>query len=174
MRLNTRGRYGLQLLTQLACHVKDPKPVGLKQVAAATGLPWRYLEQIAGPLRKAALIKGRPGRTGGYVLGRLPDRISLREVIESGVGPLCLMDCVDLPSMCDQSPGCSSRQVWVKVTRELRDVLDRFTLADLANRPCSGLRDAAKRARGARKTAAKPPARGGRSAKKWRFVRSYE
>ena len=174
MRLNTRGRYGMQLLAQLACHVKDPKPVGLKQVAAATGLPWRYLEQIAGPLRKAALIKGRPGRTGGYTLGRLPERISLREVVESSVGPLCLMECVDAPAMCDQGPTCPSRQVWVKVTRELRDVLDRFTLADLSSRPCSGSRAAAQRARGARKAAAKPPARGGRSAKKWRFVRSSE
>ena len=174
MRLNTRGRYGMQLLAQLACHIKDPKPVGLKQVAAATGLPWRYLEQIAGPLRKAALIKGRPGRTGGYTLGRLPERISLREVVEASVGPLCLMACVDAPAMCDHSPTCLSRQVWVKVTRDLRDVLDRFTLADLASRPCSGCRAAAQRARGARMAAAKPPARGGRSAKKWRFVRSSE
>ena len=174
MRLNTRGRYGMQLLTQLACHIKDPKPIGLKQVAAATGLPWRYLEQIAGPLRKAALIKGRPGRTGGYVLGRLPERISLREVVESSVGPLCLMECVDAPSMCDHSPTCPSRQVWVKVTHDLRDVLDRFTLADLASRPCSGCRAAAQKARGVKRAAAKTPARAGRAAKKWKFVRSYE
>jgi Rrf2 family protein len=164
----------MQLLTQLACHMKDPKPIGLKQVAAATGLPWRYLEQIAGPLRKSALIKGRPGRTGGYMLGRLPERISLREVLEASVGPLCLMECVDAPGMCDHSPTCPSRQVWVKVTGELRDVLDRFTLADLSSRPCSGSRAAALKARGARLAAAKPSTRGGRAAKKWRFVRSLE
>ncbi|MCX6552515.1 MAG: Rrf2 family transcriptional regulator, partial [Acidobacteria bacterium] len=82
MRLNTRGRYGMQLMTQLACHINEAKPVGLKQVAVATGLPWRYLEQIAGPLRKASLIKGRPGRAGGYKLGRQPERITLREVVE--------------------------------------------------------------------------------------------
>ena len=174
MRLNTRGRYGMQLLTQLACHMKDSKPVGLKQVAAATGLPWRYLEQIAGPLRKAALIKGRPGRTGGYVLGRMPDSISLREVVESTVGPLCLMECVDSPAMCDHSPTCPSRGVWMTVTKELRDVLEKYTLDDLARRPCSGCRAAAEKARGVRRAAAKPPTRGSRSSKKWRFVRSYE
>jgi Rrf2 family protein len=174
VRLNTRGRYGLQLLTQLACHMKDPKPIGLKQIAAATGLPWRYLEQIAGPLRKAALIKGRPGRTGGYTLGKLPERISLREVFESSVGPLCLMECVDAPAMCDHSPTCPSRQVWVRLTGELRDVFERFSLADLGSRPCSGCRDAAQKARGVRKAAAKPTARSARTAKKWKFVRSYE
>jgi len=174
VRLNTRGRYGLQLLTQLACHMKDPNPVGLKQVAAATGLPWRYLEQIAGPLRKAALIKGRPGRTGGYVLGRTPDRISLREVVESSVGPLCMMECVDAPAMCDHSPTCPSRQVWVKLTGELRGVMESYSLADLASRPCSGCRASAQKARSVRKAASKTPSRAGRAAKKWRFVRSYE
>ena len=56
MRLNTRGRYGLQLMSQLACHLNESRPVGLKEVAKTTGLPWRYLEQIAGPLRRAALF----------------------------------------------------------------------------------------------------------------------
>lgn len=174
MRLNTRGRYGMQLMTQLACHVSDPKPVGLKQVAAATGLPWRYLEQIAGPLRKASLIKGRPGRAGGYKLGKSPERITLREVIETAAGPIRLMDCVDAPEACEHSPTCTSRNVWVSLTDDVRGVLDRYTLGDLAKRPCAGLRDAAEKARGARKASTKPPARGRGSSKRWKFMRSYE
>jgi len=165
----------MQLLTQLAYHGKDPKPIGLKQIAEATHLPWRYLEQIAGPLRKAALIKGRPGRTGGYTLGRPADRISLRDVVESSVGPMCLIECVDAPTMCEHSPTCVSRKIWVKVTHELRDVLDRYSLADLATQPCSGCRTASQRARGLKKAAAaKVAARSGRAAKKWKFVRSSE
>ena len=173
MRLNTRGRYGVQFLTQLASHVMDPKPIGLKQVAKATGLPWRYLEQIAGPLRKAALITGQPGRSGGYNLAHAPERITLRQVIESTAGPLCLMACVDSPVVCEHSASCPSRGVWKAVTKELREVLDRYTLADLAKRPCAGCREAAARARSTR-TASRPPARTARSPKKWKFVRSYE
>jgi len=173
MRLNTRGRYGMQLMTQLACHVTDPKPVGLKQVAAATGLPWRYLEQIAGPLRKASLIKGRPGRAGGYKLGRAPDRITLRDVIETASGPIRLMDCVDMPEACEHSPTCTSRSVWASMTSDMRGVLEKYTLADLAKRPCAGLRETAEKARGAR-ASTKPPARGRGASKRWKFLRSYE
>lgn len=173
MRLNTRGRYGMQLMTQLACHVTDPKPVGLKQVAAATGLPWRYLEQIAGPLRKASLIKGRPGRAGGYKLGRAPERITLRDVIETASGPIRLMDCVDSPEACEHSPTCTSRTVWVSMTNDMRGVLEKYTLGDLAKRPCAGLRETAEKARGVR-ASTKPPARGRGSSKRWKFMRSYE
>ena len=173
MRLNTRGRYGMQLMTQLACHLSEPKPVGLKQVAAATGLPWRYLEQIAGPLRKASLITGRPGRSGGYKLGKQPERITLREVIETTSGPIRLMDCVDKPDVCDHSPGCPSRAVWVLLTRDMRDVLDRYNLGDLAKRPCAGCRAAAQKARSQR-SSPKAPSRSRGASKRWRFMRSSE
>ena len=155
MRLNTRGRYGLQLLSQLACHIDDTKPVGLKDIAKSTGLPWRYLEQIAGPLRKASLIAGRPGRAGGYKLVKPPSRITLREVMEVTSGPLRLMECVDKPDICEHSNKCASRAMWVNLTGELRGVLDRYTLDDLAQRPCAG---AGRRQRG-RAASARPSGR---------------
>jgi Rrf2 family transcriptional regulator, cysteine metabolism repressor len=173
VRLNTRGRYGLQLMSQLASHLDDASPVGLKVIARATGLPWRYLEQIAGPLRKAALIKGRPGRAGGYRLGRTPSKITLREVMEVTTGPLRLMDCVDKPETCAKSNKCTSRAMWVNLTGELRGVLDRYTLDDLADRPCVGCRVTAARARGTRE-ASKPPARGRGESKRWKYMRSPE
>jgi len=79
--MNTRGRYGLQMLSQLACHLDDMKPVGLKEIARARvchGAP----RANRGPLRKASLIAGRPGRAGGYKLMKPPSRITLREVME--------------------------------------------------------------------------------------------
>lgn len=173
MRLNTRGRYGLQMMSQLACRLDDSTPVGLKDIAKTTGLPWRYLEQIASPLRKAALIKGRPGRAGGYKLGRPPSAITLREVMEATTGSLCLMDCVDHPDSCEFSPRCPSRAMWVNLTAELRAVLDRYTLDDLAQRPCAGCRDTAARARGLR-AASMVPARGRRGSRRWKYMRSFE
>jgi len=173
VRLNTRGRYGLQLLSQLACHLDESKPVGLKDIAKSTGLPWRYLEQIAGPLRRASLIEGRPGRAGGYKLVRPPSRITLREVMEVTAGPLRLMDCVDKPETCEKSNKCTSRAMWVNLTGELRGVLDRYTLDDLAQRPCAGCRATAARAHGLR-TTVKPPARGRGASKRWKYMRSLE
>ncbi len=173
MRMNTRGRYGIQLMTQLACRVTDPRPVGLKEIARVTGLPWRYLEQIAGSLRKASLIAGRPGRAGGHRLGRSPDLITLREVLETTTGSLSLMDCVDTPSVCDHSQTCASRHIWVTVTQELRDVLDRYTLSDLAMRPCAGCRAAAAKARDTR-TPARPSRRGSSTSRRRKDIRSNE
>lgn len=161
MRLNTRGRYGIQLMTQLACQASRTEPLGLKSVAAATGLPFRYLEQIARPLRAAALVKGRAGRTGGYVLARAAGRITLGEVLDVTAGPIRLMACVDAPDVCTHSRGCTSRQVWLAITADMREVLARYSLCDLAKRPCTECRSDGETARdaparGKRKTKAQP------------------
>ena len=172
MRLNTRGRYGIQLMAQLACQSTEAGALGLKHVSAATGLPWRYLEQIARPLRQAGLVRGRAGRTGGYVLARQPEQITLRDVLEATSGPLCLMDCVDDPSACERTSSCTSRQVWLAVTEDIRQVLARYTLCDLAKRPCSGCREAAETAREHRTERAAAPKRVKAATRRARATRS--
>lgn len=174
MRMNTRGRYGIQLLTQLACHITDKRPIGLRQIADRTGLPWRYLEQIARPLRRASIIKGRIGRVGGYELAREPEAITLREVIEATDGPLCLMNCVDTPAVCDHSATCPSRTMWVSLTNDIRDVLDRYSLADLATRPCAECQELAEKAHDARERRKHAPVKPRRPGKAWRFLRTME
>ncbi len=139
MKLNTRGRYGVRLLTELARQESEPSPVGLRSVAASTGLPMRYLEQIVRPLRRSGLIRSRTGRTGGYCLARPASAIAIQEVFDATVGPLQFIGCVDDPDGCPRGNECPTRQVWKAMTDEVRAVLSRYSLADLAGsgtEPC--------------------------------------
>jgi len=174
VRLNTRGRYGLQLLSAAGRVIWTTRSrLASRTFAKTTGLPWRYLEQIAGPLRRASLIAGRPGRAGGYKLASRR-RASRCASDGSPSGPLRLMDCVDKPDICDHSAKCASRAMWVNRTGELRGVLDRFTLDDLAQRPCAGARaTAARRARAAAPPSGRP-SRGRGASKRWKYMRSLE
>jgi len=84
-----------------------------------------------------------------------------------------LMDCVDKPETCEKSNKCTSRAMWVTLTGELRGVLDRYTLDDLAQRPCAGCRATASRAKSLR-TTVKQPSRGRGASKRWKYMRSLE
>jgi Rrf2 family protein len=157
MKLNTRGRYGVRLLTELARQESAESPLGLRTVAARTGLPIRYLEQIVRPLRRAGLIRSRTGRTGGYCLSRPSASIQLKDVFEAATGPLRLIGCVDDPATCRRSAGCPTREVWQALTDDLRAVMARYTLHDLAcsgSEPCADRESARRRsARRRRRTA---------------------
>jgi Rrf2 family protein len=150
MKLNTRGRYGVRLLTELARQESEPTPVGLRSVAAATGLPMRYLEQIVRPLRRSGLIRSRTGRTGGYCLARPASAIPLQEIFDATVGPLRFIGCVDDPDGCPRGSECQTRMVWKAMTDEVRAVLNRYSLADLAGSDTHPCQDAIGPSRGRR------------------------
>ena len=73
---------------------KAGKTVSSSKLAAAIGVSHRYLLQISAKLRAARLIRAAHGSSGGLVLIKHPDKISLYDVIISmegivQVGKIC-------------------------------------------------------------------------------------
>ena len=62
---------------------KDGKTVSSSKLAAAIGVSHRYLLQISAKLRAAGFIRAAHGPSGGLVLIKHPDEISLYDVIIS-------------------------------------------------------------------------------------------
>ena len=65
MKISTKGRYALRLMTDVAVHGGE-ELVSLKDVAARQGISMKYLEQIAGLLGKAGFLRSGRGALGGY------------------------------------------------------------------------------------------------------------
>jgi len=107
--------------------------VSLASVSERTGISHGYLEQVAVALRSAGLVRGVAGRHGGYKLA-LPSReISIRRIIEATIGPICVVDCIDEPEACLRSDFCECRVVYALINQRIGEVLDEFSLADLAD-----------------------------------------
>ena len=91
MQLNRSTDYAIQMLLYLA---KAGKTISSSRLAAAIGVSHRYLLQISAKLRAARLIRAAHGSSGGLVLIKHPDKISLYDVIISmegivQVGKIC-------------------------------------------------------------------------------------
>ena len=78
MQLNRSTDYAIQMLVYLA---KARKTVSSSKLAAAIGVSHRYLLQISAKLRAAGFIRAAHGLSGGLVLIKHPDGISLYDVI---------------------------------------------------------------------------------------------
>ena len=78
MQLNRSTDYAIQMLVYLA---KTRKTVSSSKLAAAIGVSHRYLLQISAKLRAAGFIQAAHGPSGGLVLIKHPDEISLYDVI---------------------------------------------------------------------------------------------
>lgn len=121
----------MRLMTALAC-ANGEKPVLLKDIAADEEISEKYLSLIVIPLRAAGLIKSLRGARGGYNLAQDPSEISLRNIIESLEGQICLVHCVKEPSTCSRSATCPTRDIWSILGNKINDTLSGITLAQLA------------------------------------------
>lgn len=134
MKLSTRARYALRLMVHIARDTSGSKAVSLGRVARATMISRRYLEQLVVGLKRQELVRGVSGRSGGYVLARPPDDITVQEIVEAAIGPINVVDCVLNADECLKAEFCECRWVYLRLNDGIRDVLNGLTLEDLAER----------------------------------------
>jgi len=129
VKVSTRGDYAARALLSLALHGSE-RPTSVKEIAERTTLPQPYLEQILLAVKGAGLVRSKRGVGGGYVLARPPEEITLAEILAAVEGPL-----TTLMGEHDHCEGhCILQEVWVCVSEETRQILERFTLAELVER----------------------------------------
>ena len=131
MKISTKGRYALRLMTDIAAHDSDGY-VSLKDVAARQGISMKYSEQIAGLLAKAGLLHSGRGAQGGYRLAKPPEDYTVGSILRLTEGNLAPVACLEGPeNVCQRCGECSTLGFWAGLYAVVNDYIDRYTLADL-------------------------------------------
>ena len=134
MKLSTRARYALRMMVVIARRQDGESVlVSLNEVADESRVSRRYLEQLVIGLKNGALIRGKSGKGGGYILARPADQIRLREIFESAIGQINIVDCVMHPEICLKSDFCECRSLYALINSRITSVLDSLVLADLTD-----------------------------------------
>lgn len=140
MIFTTKAEYGVRLLVELGRQPRE-RPVSLKAISEAEGLPLAYLERIVALLKKAGLVESTRGAHGGYRLTRRPEDVRMDEVIvalEGAVAPMtCFVDDREGSGrvLCshegDSGHGCATKLLWLRVQGGVMEKLAQTTLAEL-------------------------------------------
>jgi len=127
--LNRESEYAIRSLVLLG--IESQRPVSVREIAARTDVPERFLSRVLAELAWAGVVTSRIGRSGGYVLARDPERLSLLEVVESVEGPARSGRCVLRQQGCDPDLPCAIHPIWAAAQDGLIDRLGETTLAQL-------------------------------------------
>ena len=131
MKISTRGRYALRLMMDIASHDQEGY-VSLKDAAARQEISMKYLEQIAGMLSKAGMLRSGRGAQGGYRLAREPEDYTVGSILRLTEGNLAPVACLEGPeNTCRRCGECPTLDFWTGLYAVVNDYIDRFTLADL-------------------------------------------
>lgn len=133
MKISTKGRYGLRIMTDLAVNGNEGL-VSLKDIAAREHLSEKYLEQIINQLSKHDLVKSTRGAKGGYHLTRSPDEITVEDILKATEGSLAPVACAEDNGKCENYCDCVTSFIWTKIYEATIQVVSNITLSDLAQR----------------------------------------
>ncbi|MGZ4173937.1 MAG: RrF2 family transcriptional regulator [Candidatus Limnocylindrales bacterium] len=131
MRISAKAEYAVRAAVELAS-VDDEKPVKAERLATAQEIPLNFLENILGELRHAGIVRSHRGAEGGFRLARPPAEITIADVIRAVDGPLASVRGGPPEDASYSGSTVALGRVWIAVRANLRSVLERVTVADVA------------------------------------------
>ena len=88
MKLSRASSYALHAVAFLAARKDHTRPVASHHIAAARGIPDRFLLKVLKSLVAARILLSLKGPNGGYRLARKAEEISVLDVLEAVDGPI--------------------------------------------------------------------------------------
>jgi Rrf2 family protein len=132
MRVTAKADYAVRAVVELAGSSADA-PRKVDEVSQAQGIPLSFLENILTQLRSAGVVRSQRGPEGGYWLAHPASEVTLADVIRAVEGPLVGVR-GQRPEEVEYGGSAEAlQQVWVALRANLRKVLERVTVADVAS-----------------------------------------
>jgi len=136
--LSTTSAYAVRAAT---CIAQNDKPVSAKEIALAASVPFKYLQQILKSLVKVGILSSLRGVGGGFSLNRSAHRIELGQIVRTFDNVEKQISCpFGDERECLVKPTCAIHEHWMGFVKPYMKLLDKTTLADLADTcPKTGL-----------------------------------
>lgn len=133
LQLTKRTEYGLIALVYLADHAGTV--VSVREISEHYPVPRRLLAEVLKDLARSNLVDSVRGATGGYVLARSADEITLGGIVTALEGRPTLSSCESLAPArngeCELEPTCPIRSPLHRIREGIWTLMERTTLRSL-------------------------------------------
>lgn len=130
LQITRQTEYAIRGLQELARRNGDA-PVQLKSIARNCDVSEAFLAKIFQMLSQQQIVKSHRGVKGGFSLGRAPEEITLRDIVEVCEGGIALNHCLRETNRCEIADECNVAPAWEKAQQALVGALEQTRLSDL-------------------------------------------
>jgi Rrf2 family protein len=132
MRINARADYAVRSMIELAAAGGDTL-VKAEDLALAQAIPFNFLENILGQLRRAGLVTSQRGPEGGFRLAKPPEQVALGDIIRAVDGPIARVRGCAPENAAGPGPAVALPRVWIALRQNVRQIVEQVTVADLVS-----------------------------------------
>lgn len=136
IKLSRLACYGTVIHAEMAMEDKLKTASGMSE---RTGLPEPTVAKILKQLARGGFIVSSRGIKGGYSLDRVPEEISIADIVAALEGEIALTGCVDgRNEACRLQGNCPLTGRWDAINDSVRNALARTSLSELIAQKTAG------------------------------------
>ncbi len=129
MRITQEADYAIRIVCLLA---KFNEKADANKIAQQTMITQRFALKILRKLVGAEIVKSFKGATGGYMLGKDKNSITLLDIIETIDGPIRIIKCIDKDHTCscmgDNKEECVVHKIFGNISDNIAKTLSKITV----------------------------------------------
>ena len=133
MRVSAKSDYALRALIEIARET-ERSAISAEELGRRQDIPHGFLQAILADLRRAGVVMSQRGQSGGWRMGRPASEVSVADVIRAVDGPLVSVYGLRPEAVTYNEAADVLQHVWIAARRSLRDVFERVSIQDLADR----------------------------------------
>ena len=131
-KITRKADFAIRGIIYLGMHSESKASIA--EIAKAEAIPKPFLAKILQALSKKNLIGSNKGPSGGFLLLKPLNKITLLEVIEAVEGEISLSKCLVEGHGCPKNGYCAAHSVWMECQEKLRSILRGYTITTLIKR----------------------------------------
>jgi Rrf2 family protein len=128
--LSHTAEYALRAVLYIAIH-GEGEPCKLPTIAEALDVPKNYLSKTLHQLARAGVLRSERGPTGGFVLAKVPERLTLAEVVAPFDSARLARRCLLGQGPCSDETACAAHERWKTVGDPVRRFFASTRVSDL-------------------------------------------
>jgi Rrf2 family protein len=131
MQFSKTTTYALRILTLMAGN--PAKMYTSTQLNKTLIIPKKYLQRLLTDLTRSGIVISIQGRSGGFVLSKKPEKITVASIVEAVEGLKEETSCFFGFEKCALDNPCSMHNVWNETHQNIIKLLKKTKLSDLKN-----------------------------------------
>ncbi|MGM0566652.1 MAG: RrF2 family transcriptional regulator [Bacteroidota bacterium] len=131
MRSNTKIRYGLRTMIQIA--LDNQAGIYQKDISAKQDISVKYLDQIIACLKAHGLIQKPQDQRIGYVLAKDASSITVYDIYQAFETDLKIVPCLPEEGTCKRKGSCVAEHFWSGLNQNIKNHLSATSLQMLAD-----------------------------------------
>lgn len=134
LRVSKLTDYATAVMTVLADVPDSREPahvLSAQELAERAHLELPTVSKLLKQLAHAQLVESFRGVNGGYRLARVPELISIADIVIAMEGPIGMTECSVQVGLCGHESYCGVRVNWQRINQAIARALAGVTLADM-------------------------------------------